>query len=70
MSIESSVSKLTRVEKDLRRTWGEIAALWRDDNSRRFEQTVISPLITRLRTTSMAMGRMATALRKARQDCE
>lgn len=70
MSVESSVGKLKRTEKDLRRKWNDMKLVWRDENSRRLERDVISPLLARIRTTELAMGRMAAMLRSARRDCE
>ncbi len=70
MSAESSAGKLKQVERDLLRLWNETRLFWRDENSRRFEKEVIEPLLTKLRATQSAMGRIAVVLRNARRDCE
>ena len=70
MSVSAGLGKLKRAGKDLRAQWGEVSTAWHDDNTRRFEEKYVGPLLARLRTVELTMGHMATVLQKARHDCE
>jgi hypothetical protein len=70
MSVHSGLGKLKRASKDLHRHWSEVKSLWHDENSRRFEERYVGPLVARLRTVETAMGHMASILQKVRHDCE
>ena len=70
MSIASSLGKMKLATKDLRAQWRTVRQTWRDDNSRRFEERYLAPLLSRLRRTEMAMSHMTSILQKARHDCE
>jgi len=64
------MGKLKQAAKDLRRQWDRVHASWADENSRRFEQERIAPLLLRLRTAEMSMARLASIVQHARRDCE
>lgn len=70
MSVTSGQGNLRQASKDLRVRWTDTKAAWHDQNSRRFEEKYLVPLLGRLRTVELAMGQMATVLRKVRGDCE
>lgn len=70
MSVIAGLGKLRRSAKDLRIQWSEVKVAWRDDNTRRFEERYIAPLLSRLRMVELTMGHMATILQKVRHDCE
>lgn len=70
MSVSASLGKLKQAAKDLRMQWHAVRQSWRDDNSRRFEERYLAPLLGRLRRAEMAMGHMTSILQKARHDCE
>ena len=70
MSVIAGLGKIRRAAKDLRAQWGEVKSAWHDENTRRFEQRHVGPLLARLRTVEMTMGHMATILQKVRHDCE
>ncbi len=70
MSVTSGQGNLRQAGKDLRARWLDTKAAWHDQNSRRFEEEYLVPLLGRLRTVELAMGHMATVLRKVRGDCE
>lgn len=70
MSVNAGLGKLRRAAKDLRTHWSTVKVTWRDENSRRFEDKYLNPLLVRLRMLELTMGRMATVLQKTRQDCE
>lgn len=70
MSVTAGVGKLRKATKDLRIQWREAQTAWRDENSRRFEEKYIAPLLARARTTELTMARMATVLQNVRHDCE
>ena len=70
MSVNAGLGKLTRAGKDLRAQWSEVKGAWHDENTRRFEQRYLAPLLIRLRTVELTMGHMASVLQKVRHDCE
>lgn len=70
MSVDAGLEKLKRATKDLRAQWSEAKGAWHDENSRRFEERYVGPLLARLRTVELTMAHMATVLQKARRDCE
>ncbi|MFH1746909.1 MAG: hypothetical protein ABIG44_07660 [Planctomycetota bacterium] len=70
MSMNSALQKTKRASKDLRVQWSEVKSVWYDENSRRFEEQYIVPLLARLRTVELTMSHMASILQKARRDCE
>ena len=70
MSVTSGQGNLRQTGKDLRARWIEAKASWHDQNSRRFEEKYLVPLLGRLRTVELAMGHMAAVLRKVHGDCE
>ena len=70
MSVNAGLGKLKRATKDLRAQWSEVRSAWHDQNTRRFEERYVAPLLTRLRTVELTMGHMATVLQKVHRDCE
>ncbi len=70
MSVTAGLGKLKQAAKDLRIQWAEVRSAWQDDNSRRFQEDRIEPLLARLRMVELAMAQMASVLQQARRDCE
>jgi hypothetical protein len=63
-------ARLQNAEKKLKQHWQAVCADWRDDKAREFEDEIIQPLLTRLRTVERAMGQLSLNLQQARRDCE
>ena len=70
MSVNSGLGKVHRASVDLGVKWDEIKSVWRDQNSRKFEEDILTPLLARLRAAEAAMGQMEDTLYKLRRDCE
>lgn len=70
MSVIAGLGKLRQATKDLRAQWSEAKTAWHDENTRRFEERQLAPLLTRLRTVELTLRHMATILQKVRHDCE
>jgi hypothetical protein len=70
MSTAAGLGKLKQAAKDLRAQWEEVRVSWYDQNSRRFEEQHIIPLLSRLRRVEMALTHLAAVLQEVRQDCE
>lgn len=70
MSVDVAQSKIKQASKELRIRWHETKAVWRDENSRRFEAEHVSPLWPQLRTVEAALRHMRTVLAQARRDCQ
>ncbi len=70
MSVTAGLGKLKQAAKDLRIQWAEVRSAWQDDNSRRFQEDRVEPLLARLRMVELAMAQMASVLQQARRDCE
>ena len=69
VSAAASAAKLRNGAKQLRLQWLEVRATWRDENTRRFEEKYITPLLARARATELTMAQMAAVLQKVRHDC-
>ena len=70
MSTNAGLGKLKQAAKDLKTQWDETRAAWHDENSRRFEEHYVVPLLARLRTVELTMAHMASVLQEVRHDCE
>ena len=70
MSVVAGLGKLRHAAKGLRVQWSEAKTAWHDENTRRFEERCLTPLLTRLRTVELTLRHMATVLQKVRHDCE
>jgi hypothetical protein len=70
VSVIAGLGKLRQAAKDLGVRWDEAKTAWHDENSRRFEERQLAPLLTRLRTVELSLRHMATILQKVRHDCE
>lgn len=69
MSVGSGHAKLKRAARDLLVRWRSVQAMWRDENSRKFEENYIDPFMAKLRITESAMGHMTMMLDQIRRDC-
>jgi hypothetical protein len=70
MSAAAGHAALKRASKELQAGWRRVAASWRDENARRFEEHHLRPLLRKLREAEMATKQMETMLGKIRRDCE
>ena len=70
MSVRTAFGQLEHARKGLVAQWEETATAWTDDNARRFEEEVMSPLMSRIRQLELALNQLDVALRKAHRDCE
>jgi hypothetical protein len=70
MSTSAGLGKLKAAAKDLSTHWGEAHAVWHDENSQRFEEDFIAPLLARVRKVEMTLAHMAAVLQELRHDCE
>jgi hypothetical protein len=69
MSVNAGHAKLREGSKRLQARWKEIRVMWRDENSRRFEETLVEPLLSSIRTGEIAMEHMEAVLHRIRRDC-
>lgn len=70
MSTSAGIGKLKQATKDLRAQWNETRAAWHDENSQRFEERYVLPLLARVRSVELALSHMAAVLQEVRHDCE
>ena len=70
MSTSAGLGKLKQAAKDLRMQWNETQAAWHDENSQRFEERYVIPLLARVRTVELALSHIAAVLQEVRHDCE
>ena len=70
MSVRTAFGQLEHARKSLLEQWEATRVTWTDDNSRRFEEEVIIPLMGRIRKMELALNVLDIALRKAQRDCE
>ena len=70
MGVHEGQGQLSRATKDLLRHWAALKGVWTDANAKRFEENVLVPLETEVRSASAAMAHMATVLNTARRDCQ
>jgi len=70
MSVDVAHGKIKLISKELRIRWSQTRAVWRDENSRKFEAAHVTPLWAQLRTTEAALVHMRTVLAQARRDCQ
>ena len=66
----AGLGKLRQAGKDLRAQWNETRAVWRDENSRRFEENFVVPLLARLHRVELTMAHMGAVLQEVHRDCE
>ena len=69
MSVNAGHARLREASKDLLVHWNDIRAVWRDENSQRFEEAWVEPLLSSIRTARIAMEHMETVLQRIRRDC-
>ena len=70
MGVHEGQGQLSRATKDLIRHWAELKGVWQDANAKRFEETVLTPIESEVRSASAAMSHMAMLLSSARRDCQ
>ena len=69
MSVNAGYAKLKQAAKLLQRHWNETRMIWRDENSRHFEENCLQPMFTSIRTAEKALGHMDDIMAKVRRDC-
>jgi len=69
MSVSGGIGKMKQARQILQAQWDETSSAWQDENSRRFEERVIAPLLTRVRQVEQALGQMDVILHEVRRDC-
>lgn len=70
MSLRTAQNRLRQSTRELRHHWDAASASWDDPISRKFYESRIAPIESRVRSTVAAMEKMAELLAKARADCE
>ena len=70
MSVSGAFGQLEHARKSLMDQWEATRALWTDENSRRFEKNVMTPLMVRVRQMELALNQLDKVLRKVHRDCE
>lgn len=70
MSVRTAFGQLEHARKALLAQWEETRRAWTDENARRFEEEVMTPLMSRIRHLELALNQLDVALRKAQRDCE
>jgi hypothetical protein len=69
MSLNVSSGKLKDALKELRTSWDETRAHWKDDVALDFDQRHWQPLEIQTEIALRAIDRLSEELAKARQDC-
>ncbi len=70
MGVHEGQGQLSRATKDLLRRWADLKGGWNDANARSFEESVLIPIESEVRSASAAMATMATLLNNAKRDCQ
>lgn len=70
MGVHEGQGQLSRATKDLIRHWLELKGVWTDANARKFEETVLVPIESEVKSATAAMAHMAMLLSSARRDCQ
>jgi hypothetical protein len=69
MSVVKGHDRLVGAAKQLLAEWQALKEVWRDENSRQFEEKYIIPLESEARAAVMAMDRAQAAIHRAQRDC-
>lgn len=69
-NLSSSISMLRDANEKLKAAWLRTSDLWKDANSRHFEEECLAPLDPNVRIALEAAGRMTEVLMKMQRDCE
>ncbi len=70
MNVQSGCGKLRQAAQDLLSCWEGVRGVWHDDNSRRFDEQTLRPMVARLMTVEKVMGHMNELLNQARRESE
>jgi hypothetical protein len=70
MGVHEGQGQLSRATKDLIRHWLELKGVWTDANAKKFEETVLVPIESEVKSATAAMSHMAMLLNTARRDCQ
>ncbi len=70
MSVSESQAKLGEAGKELLIHWQQLKQVWRDDNSRHFEQRYIAAIERELRKSDLALKQMGTMINQCRHECK
>jgi hypothetical protein len=70
MSISAGLGTLKQARKSLVLQWETTRSAWTDENSRQFEESVMTPLLARMRQVEQALTQLDVVLQKVRRDCE
>jgi hypothetical protein len=70
MGVHEGQGQLSRATKDLLRRWTDLKSGWSDANAKNFEESVMLPIESEVRSASAAMAQMATMLNNAKRDCQ
>jgi len=65
----SGLGKLMQAAKTLRAQWEEARGAWHDENSRRFEEDCVAPLLDNLRRVELTLAHMGAVLQELHRDC-
>lgn len=68
--VASGVGRLREALEQLEQAWGATQELWRDGNSRHFEEEQLRPIAARVRDAYSVIQRLADILKQAERDCE
>jgi hypothetical protein len=70
MSTSAGLGKLKKAAKELRAQWGETHGAWHDENSRRFEEDFVVPLLARLEKVELTLAQLGSVLQRVHRDCQ
>lgn len=70
MGTSAGLGKLKKAAKDLKAQWGETHGVWHDENSRRFEEDLVVPLLVRLEKVELTLAHLGAVLQRMHRDCE
>ena len=69
MSVIATQGRLKRAARELETEWLTAQTGWRDENSRRFGENHVEPLLERVRMVEQMMSQLAAVLQQARHEC-
>ncbi len=66
----TGAGKLSEATRKLKLAWDRAADDWDDATSRAFEENLLDPLLTHVKTTLDATSRIAEIVSKAQRECD
>jgi len=69
MSLVQGRERLVLAARQLAAEWQVLKEVWRDENSRQFEEKTMAMLESEIRASTLAMDRAEAAIQSARQEC-